>query len=329
MEPYTVKIISAGDIARCIEMKETIAVMKNAFRAVSSREAVMPLRTSMAIDDHEGMALFMPAYLPESGQISLKTVMTYKNNPTNGLPAIHALVQLFSAATGQPLAIIDGEYLTALRTGAASGVATELLAAADAERVAIIGAGVQGRTQLEAVCSARKIRQAYIIDLSRQAMESFAEEMERRLTLDVRPAGLEVLPEVDIICTATSSRRPLFSHEMLKSGVHINAIGAFRPDMCEIPPETVKNARVFVDQYEACCKEAGDLIQPIETGLIDHNHIRQELGTLLLDSGWDKGALAGQTTLFKSVGLAVQDLVMASMIYQKATIQKIGADVQF
>lgn len=329
MKSYSINLISAADIARCIDMKEAISAMREAFCGVSSHAAVMPLRTSMAISDHEGVALFMPAYLPGGEQVSLKTVMTYRNNPKNGLPAIHALVQIFKAETGQPLAIIDGEYLTAMRTGAASGLATELLSIADAETVAIIGAGVQGRTQLEAVCCVRKIRRAYVIDLSDQAMAEFAEEMGRRLSLEVFPANVDVLKEADVICTATSSRVPLFAHDMLKAGVHINAIGAYRPDMCEVPPETVRNSRVFVDQHEACSKEAGDLIQPIEAGLIDHNHIRQELGELLLDSGKVEGRRsAEEITLFKSVGLAAQDLAIASLIYRKAEALDIGTNVQ-
>jgi ornithine cyclodeaminase/alanine dehydrogenase-like protein (mu-crystallin family) len=328
MKEYTIRIISARDITRCIDMQESITAMAEAFRAVSAGEAVMPVRTSLAVDDH-GVALFMPAYLPGCGQISLKTVMAFQDNPRRGLPAIHALVQLFNAATGQPLALIDGEQLTALRTGAASGLATQLLAADSAESVAVIGAGVQGRTQLEAVCCVRKIKRAYVIDLSREAMELFAREMSSRLSLEVLPATVDILGEVEIICTATASRTPLFSHALLKPGVHINAIGAFRPEMCEIPPETVKQARVFVDQRAACLQEAGDLIQPLAAGLIDESHIRRELGELLVDAGSAKGRQNDEEiTLFKSVGIAAQDLVVASLIYARASEGNIGTEVQ-
>ncbi|SHO52427.1 ornithine cyclodeaminase family protein [Desulfopila aestuarii] len=327
MSEYTVKIISARDIACCVEMPEAIAAMKQAFLAVSTGEAVMPLRTSMLIEEHGGSALFMPAYLSRLSRVSLKTVMTYKNNPARGLPAIHGLVQLYDGETGKPLSILDGEHLTALRTGAASGVATDQMAAPDAQQAAIIGAGVQGRCQLESICAVRDIKRAYVLDRSSQAMEDFAKEMGKRLSLDVQPAGIDVLPEVDIICTATPSRQPLFRHEMLKPGVHINAIGAYRPDMCEIPPETVQGARVFVDQYEACRNEAGDLIQPLAAGLISEDHIRQELGTLLMGDGKNNNHLHREITLFKSVGLAVQDLVIASLIYEKATTMQIGTDV--
>lgn len=329
MNAYTVKMIGAGDIARCVNMPDAIVAMKDAFRAVSGCEAVMPLRQKMQIEEHEGTALFMPAYMPGLGQICLKTVMTYRNNPSRGLPAIHGLVQLFDGTTGKPLAVMDGEHLTALRTGAASGVATELMASPDARQVAIIGAGVQGRSQLEAVCAVRNIARAYVIDLSSRAMEDFAVQMGERLSLEVVPATIDVLPEVDILCTATSSRQPLFSHNLLKPGVHINAIGSFRPDMCEIPPETVRRARVWVDQFEACSNEAGDLIQPLAAGLIFKDHIRNELGSLLLGNGPDTGQLAGEITLFKSVGLAAQDLVMASLIYREATKAGLGTDVAF
>lgn len=327
MEQLKLRVFSSGDIKHCIGMRDAISAMREAFRAVTANEAMMPIRSGLELTEQQGVALFMPAYLPALRHISLKTVTTYRNNGPKGLPAIHALVQLLDGETGRPLALMDGESITALRTGAASGLATELLARHDASRVAIIGAGVQGRSQLEAVCCARHISTAFVIDLSVQAAESFASEMGRRLGIEVVPAGIEALQDADIICTATSSRVPLFDHQMLTPVVHINAIGAFRPDMCEIPPATVRAAIVYVDHFASCRKEAGDLLQPLQAGIIGEEHFNRELGSLLV--GKDGGETAGKApiTLFKSVGIAVQDLVLASLVYQRGVEMGLGREI--
>lgn len=327
MHQLKLRVFSSGDIKRCIDMKDAILAMREAFRAVSAKEAMMPLRSGFELNEQNGVTLFMPAYLPALRHISLKTVTTYRNNAAKGLPAIHALVQLFDAETGRPLALIDGESLTALRTGAASGLATELLARHDASRVAIIGAGVQGRSQLEAVCCARRISTAFVIDLSKKAVEDFVDEMGRRLAIEVLPAGVDALKESNIICTATSSRVPLFDHEMLAPLVHINAIGAFRSDMCEIPAATVRAATVYVDQFEACRKEAGDLLQPLAAGIIDENHFNREIGSLLVERNVGAPMHNNPITLFKSVGIAAQDLVLASLVYQRGVEMGLGAEV--
>ena len=308
-------------------MKQAIGLMREAFIALSEGRATVPVRLNMAVPDHNGQALFMPVYLPATGYIGLKAVTVHPDNLARGLPAIHALVIVTDAATGQPAAVMDGEYLTALRTGAGAGLATDLLARPDAEVAAIFGAGVQSRTQIEAVCTVRPIRRAYVFSRSRERAAAFAEEMGARLTLDVRLAERpETLREADVICTATTSLTPVFAHTHLKPGVHINGIGSYRPDMAEIPPETVLAAKVVVDHRPACLAEAGDLIQPLAQGLITENHLHAELGEVA--AGHQEGRTSDdEITFFKSVGNAVQDLATASHLVAEAQARNLGVEV--
>ncbi len=308
-------------------MVSAIEAMKSAFSQLSSHEAKVPLRTQMPIPEARGTALFMPVYLPGNQQIGLKTVTVFEDNPRHNLPLIHAMVQILDGTTGKPLAIMDGELLTAMRTGAASGLATDLLAHEDAHTVSIIGAGIQGRTQLEAVCAVRPIKKAHIISRSRTGAQAFAKQMAEKLSIEVSVTDpATALPASQVICTATTSLTPVFEDAMISSGTHINGVGSYRPDMCEVPPGTVKRARVFVDQKAGCCAEAGDLIQPITVGIITEAHIVAELGQLVL--GNKPGRLSqNDITFFKSVGNAVQDLAAATLILEKAKTLGLGVTV--
>lgn len=322
-----IRILSAADVDQCLEMSDAIQAMEAAFAQLSAGEAQVPLRTQLPVAAVEGTALFMPVYLPGNQRIALKTVTVFPRNPDRNLPLIHAMVQVLDGVTGAPLALMDGEVLTALRTGAAGGLATRLLAREDADTAAVIGAGVQGRTQLSAVCAVRPIRKAWVLDRSQDAAQSFAFEMSDRLGIPVEAANSpDVLSQARVICTATTSLEPVFQDHRISDGVHINAVGAYRPDMCEIPSETVQRARVIVDQVEGCRAEAGDLIQPIEAGIISSDHIKGELGEVV------SGSLPGrqnpdQITLFKSVGNAVQDLAAASLVLDRAEARGLGTRV--
>ncbi len=322
-----IRFLSREDVRQALGMNEAISLMREAFIALSEGQATVPLRLNVPLPEYNGRVLFMPVYLPATGHIGLKVVTVHPDNPARGLPFIHALVMVTDAATGRPVAVMDGEYLTALRTGAGSGLATDLLARPDAEVAAIFGAGVQGRTQLEAVCAVRPIGRAYIFSRSRDHAATFAQEMSTRLALDVQVADdPETLGQADVVCTATTSLAPVFCHRHLKAGVHINGIGSYRPDMAEIPPETVLAAKVVVDHRPACLAEAGDLIQLLERGLITENHIHAELGEIAA------GRQAGRTsedevTFFKSVGNAVQDLAAASHVVAVAKARGLGMEV--
>jgi ornithine cyclodeaminase/alanine dehydrogenase-like protein (mu-crystallin family) len=318
MKTRDVLVLSANDVDQCLTMKEAIESMKDAFVELTDGQAAVPPRQVVPMPASDGQILSMPAYSPHLKKCGLKFLTLMGRNPSQGLPLIHAVYLLADAEDGRPLALIDGERLTALRTGAASGVATDILARPQAKTVAIFGAGVQGRSQLEAVCNVRPIERAFVIDPDPSKAHRFCDEMASRLGLQVTPrSSSEALLDAEIICTATTSPTPVFQHPELRPGVHINAVGTFRPTNREIPGETVRAARVVVDARVACLEEAGDLIMTIQDGLITDDHIHGELGELI--SGKKPGRSSGdEITLFKSVGNAIQDLYAASRVYSNA-----------
>ncbi len=320
--------LSAADVRRALPMREAVEVMKSAFTALSAGEAIVPLRSHVELPGGQGRLLLMPCCLPAAEALSLKALTVFDGNPARGLPRIQALVTLYDGRTGQPTAIMDGSSVTALRTGAASGAATDLLARPDATSAAILGAGVQGRTQLEAVCAVRAIRTARVFDLDGPAAEAFAREMGPALGIDVVPAENAALAVrgADIVCAATSASAPVFADADLKPGVHINGVGSYRPDVQEVPGETVLRARVVVDHRPSALAEAGDLLVPIAQGRYSADRIAAELGEVA--SGRKPGRVSpDEVTLFKSVGVAIQDLAAALRILANARRAGLGVPV--
>jgi ornithine cyclodeaminase/alanine dehydrogenase len=270
----------------------------------------------------------MPGYLEDEKAMAAKVVSVFPENHRLNMPAIHAIVVVVDVENGRPLCLLDGTTLTALRTGAASGLATALLAREDAETVTIFGAGLQAQTQLEAVCTVRQIRSALVYDVERERAEQFAEEMEDRLgvTVGVARDPDRAVSVADIICTATTSGVPVFDDEFVRSGTHINAIGVFKPHMAEVPVETVVRARVVVDHLHSVLEEAGDLLIPMRHGLIGTTHILGELGQLVL------GKITGRKsekdiTLFKAVGVAATDVATAALVLERSAAMGLGTQV--
>jgi len=327
-------ILPAADVRRALPMAETIAAMKSAYAALSSGKVEVPLRSRLPIPPHEAVSLFMPVFLQdESGEaLAVKIVSLFPHNPGRGLPLIHAAVLVLEADTGRPLALLEGSILTAIRTGAASGAATDLLARPDSRVVAIFGAGVQGRTQLEAVCTVRKIETAWIFDSQAERSEGFIHEMAGQgpLHADLRAAHSpeQAVADADIICTATTSLIPVFADLHLKPGVHINGVGSYTPEMQEVPSETVRRALLVVDSRPAALSEAGDLIQPIRQGLISETHIHAELGEIVLGERPGRESET-QVTFFKSVGVAVQDAAAARLALSNAQEMGLGQVVNW
>mgnify|MGYP001123999659 CR=1 FL=1 len=322
------RILTGDDVQQALPMDQAIEAVKAAFAQLSKGEADVPLRTSLDVPQHNGVTLFMPAYLADDDAMAMKIVSVFNDNPGKGLPLIHAAVIVVDAETGAPEAMLDGTYLTALRTGAASGAATELLARRDARVAAIFGAGAQGRTQLEAMCAIRPIDQAWIYDIDREQAETVAEEMSEVLDLSVEVADTPACAasRADVICTATTSSSPVLSDADVRPGTHINAIGAYTPDMQEIPPETILRAKVVIDHHEAALAEAGDLLIPIGEGVITVDHIHAELGEVIAG---DKAGreTAEELTLFKSVGVAVQDVAAAAAALKAAREMGLGREI--
>jgi len=327
-------ILNATDVKKALPMDQTIQAMKSGYAALSAGRAEIPLRTRLPIPIHEAVSLFMPAYvLDEAGEsLVVKVVSLFPHNIKHGLALIQAAVLVLEAETGRPICLLEGAMLTAIRTGAASGAATDLLARPDAHEVALFGAGVQGRTQLEAVCTVRSIKTAWVYDSNPAQVETLIADMAGKgpIPMDLRSARspFEAVQAADIICTATTATKPVFADADLKPGVHINGVGSYTPDMQEIPPETVKRAMVVVDSRSASLTEAGDLVKAILQGHITAKHIHAEIGEIIL--GRKSGRTApDQVTFFKSVGVAVQDAAAASLAMRNAEKLSIGQRVHF
>ncbi|HSL31933.1 MAG TPA: hypothetical protein VK900_22200 [Anaerolineales bacterium] len=327
-------ILSADEVRQALPMKEAIEAMKAAYAALSSGRAVVPLRTQLPIPGSEALSLFMPAVVStaEQSALAVKVVSLFPTNPSRGLAFIQAAVLAFDPETGRALALLEGSSLTAIRTGAAGGAAIDLLARPESKVVAIFGAGAQGRTQLEAACAVRQIKTAFLVDPNPEKAKAFVGELQGRngITQDIRVASSsrEAIENADIICTATTSKNPVFGDRDLRPGTHISAVGSYTPEMQEVPAETLLRARIFVDSRSASLEEAGELIQPIRLGLFDESHICGELGEVVL------GQISGrqtpdEITYFKSVGIAVQDALAAQVALKNARARNIGKEIDF
>jgi len=323
------RFISAAEVEAALPMRAAIDAMKRAFVLLSADEVEMPPRTAIEAPKRGGNLLFMPAYAAADDRYSVKVVSLFAGNPARGLPLIQSIVTLFDGVTGRPLAVIDGTSLTALRTGAASGAATETLAREDAAIVAIFGAGAQARTQLEAVCAARRITLARVYTPEAALGERFAREMSFRLGIEIVAAKepREALVGAAVVCTATVSGTPVFDDRDLEPGTHINAIGSYKPERREIPGSTAARSRIFVDHRDSARAEAGDLLIPLREGLIRGDEEWTELGEVI--AGRRPGrASPDEITLFKSVGVAIQDLVGAEAVLAGAERLGLGTMVQ-
>lgn len=320
-------ILNKQDVASVLEMKDCMDVVENAFAELANGTAVLPLRTNIKPPD--GLSLYMPAYIKEMKALACKVVTVYKNNPKKfNLPVVIGKVLLQDPDSGDVICIMDGGYLTAVRTGAASGVATKYLARKDKGQVAgIFGTGVQARMQLWAVCIARDISKALVYDVSDEAADKFVADMSKKLNLEIiKVDAPDKVLEADIICTATSSATPIFNGENVKEGTHINGIGSHTPNARELDTEIIKRSKFIGDSKEACFSEAGDIMIPLEEGEIEETHFYAELGEIITEKvparTDDK-----EITIFKSNGLAIQDVATAKLIYDKAVEAGIGVDI--
>lgn len=324
------RMLSRADVQRALSMREAVEIVKQAFIEVSTGRANIPLRTALPQTEHDGLTLFMPGYLSRSQALAVKVVSIHNRNPHLGLPRIHALVVMLDPATGAPVAAMEGGYLTALRTGAAGGLATDLLARRDAEVAAIFGAGAQARTQMLAVAAVRRIKQFWLYARRRETVEALIAEMQPLLSAEllIADSASQAVREADVICAATSSRTPVFDGNELKPGAHVNGIGSYTHEMQEVDGATLRRAsKLVVDQREAALTEAGDLITAIERGDIRASDIYAELGEIA--AGLKPGREhENEITYFKSVGNAAQDAAVAQAIYQHALKENLGVEFE-
>ena len=304
-------ILNADDVAK-LTMREAIDAMREAFRALSTVRASVPVRSVLPVEGNT--TLTMPAYIHGSAVSTVKIISVYPGNAALGLPTVLGNVLVLDAKTGVALALIDGASLTALRTGAASGLATDLLALPDAHVLAVLGAGKQARTQVEAVCAVRPIDEIRVY--SPRNAPAFVEELRQRYDARVSaaPDPQTALRGAQVVAAATSSSTPVVHRDDLRAGVHVNGVGSFRPDMQEIAADVVSRAKIVVDHRESAWAEAGDLIIPRDLGLISENSVYAELGEIA--AGFKPGReTADEITFFKSVGNAVQDAAVAERLF--------------
>ena len=327
-------VLSAGDVRRSLPMSEAIQAMKAAFAAVSDGRAEMPLRTRLSVPAHDALALFMPAFVRQSptDALAVKVVSLFPGNPARGIAYIQSAVLVLEPSTGRPTGLLEGSALTAIRTGAAGGAAIDVLSRPESHTLAIFGAGVQGRSQLEAACTAREITTAWIYDPVVGQAARLVQEMAGvgPVPRDLRAASSarEAVLQADVISTATTSTTPVFADDDLRPGVHISAVGSYTPEMQETPADTVARARVVVDSRSAALAETGDLIIPIRQGAFGPEHIAAELGEIVL--GRKQGRQSpDQITFFKSVGIAAQDAVAAQLVMQNARERGLGQEIPF
>jgi len=311
-------LLSDADVARLLSMREAIDAVEKAFGEYARGAVLMPPRSTLMLDRFGGSVSLMPSYLEETGALATKLISIYPHNPEHGLPTTVAWIVVNDPETGMLEALMEATYLTAVRTGAVTGVAARYLAPKDSRVAAVIGCGVQGRTQAWAVAETCSLDTIRVFDLSREQMRWFSDEMGPKLGVDIVPAdsGEEAVRDADIVVTATTSREPVIRRGWLGDEVHVSAIGSFYPDHRELDTETVREAKVVVDSREAALAEAGDLIIPLKEGAITEDHIHAELGDLVL--GRRESRVEGDgLTVFKSVGLAIQDSSVASLVLKK------------
>lgn len=327
--------LSAADIKKVFSMRDAIDADKEALSLYSQGKADIPLRTNIDIPEQNGQSLYMPGYVsgdkPALGQ---KIVSVYPDNINKNLPSVPATMVVLDATTGIVNAILEGTYLTQLRTGAVQGLATELLSNSDAKEALLIGTGGQGMSQLEAMLTVRSLKKVFIFDIDKSRSEEFCKDAADKFgdQFDAEFESVEnmdeILPEVDVITSVTTSRKATFNGELVKDGVHINGVGAYTKEMHEIPEQALTRAQnIFLDTMDGVLAEAGDIITPLENGVISKTDIDGELGQLI--NGDVKGRQSKtDITVFKTVGTAALDAVVADRIVRLALAKNVGLELK-
>lgn len=324
-------VLSHGEVVDLLPIKECIPLMRDGLVALAAGKVHQPLRTIVRPPDAKGVMGLMPAYMSgDRAAFGLKAICVFPGNPVKGLDSHQGAVLLFSAETGELLAMMSASAITAIRTAAVSGVATDLLARADASNLAILGSGVQARSHLVAMSEVRLIKRCRIVSRHIEHAQKFAEEMKPDFPFPLEAVETveEALEGADLIVSATTAVEPIVRREWISAGAHLNLVGSSTPKTREVDSETMAAASLFVDRTESTINEAGDYIFAAREGVIGPNHVRAEVGEVL------KGDKAGRTSLeeitcFKSLGLAIEDLFAAEHLYRKARELKVGTWVSF
>ena len=319
----SIKILSSDDIKTLVSMSEAIDAVEKAFGDLSTGNIQMPIRTITDFGADNLSVFYKPSFSPTLQTIAIKLLSHRKQGGINGNPALQGSIMLIDSVNNTTKAIIDAAYLTALRTGASSGVATKYLSRENSKTLALFGTGAQAYSQLEAICCVREIEKVYIYSRTSSSVIRFIDEIKNKTKCKLCVGTPENIAEADIICTATASTAPLFCTSQLKNGVHINAIGSYSVNMQEMPDDIFLQASLFVDHKESCFSETADILRPLEKKLLPDMSYKGEIGELI------NGKIQGrqneyEITVFKSVGVAVQDLYTADLAYAKACENGVG-----
>jgi alanine dehydrogenase len=324
-----VLILNQNEISQLLTMQECMEVMRRAFLALAAGQTLLPLRQIVWLPGGESVLAVMPSYSSHIQSMGAKVISVFPSNLGTEFDSHQGLVLLFEVQNGCLRAVMDASEITAIRTAAVSGVATRALSRQDAKDLAILGSGVQARTHLEAMLLARNIKRVRVWSRNFAHAQRFADRQSKRRNkmIEAMEHAEDAVLDADIICTVTSSRTPVLLGEWIKPGAHINAVGTFGPTSREIDTTTVVRAMLFTDRRESAMKEAGDFLIPIQEGKITADSISGELGEVLT------GSVAGRSsddeiTLFKSLGLAIEDLASAHYLYEKAFETDTGTFVE-
>jgi ornithine cyclodeaminase len=324
-------VLDSRQIRELLPMTECIELMADALSALARGEVYQPLRTIIRPPEARGLLGLMPAYRAgEQGAFGLKAICVFPENPAKGKDAHQGAVMLFSRETGELLALMNASEITAIRTAAVSAVATRLLAREDAQQLGIIGAGVQARTHLAALGAVRPVRRARVACRNIEHAEQLAREMQAKCSFPIEAVRTneEAVREADVIVTATSSLEPVIDKDWISPGAHVNAIGTHSPNSREIDSATMAAARIFVDRRESALNESGDYLLAAKEGLVTAESILGEIGELLVGTKTGRRS-STDITLFKSLGLAIEDVVSADYVYKKAQTQQSGTWIDF
>lgn len=324
-------LLSKKDIQKVFTMKDAVEADKEAFTLFSEGKSVVPLRTNIGAPKYDGAFLFMPSYVEDLECSAIKIVNVFPKNIEKGIPTTPAQVLLIDGKTGVVISVLDGTYVTQLRTGAASGAAFDVLANPTAKKGALIGTGGQAATQLEAMLAVRDLEEVKVYDINLQRTEEFVEKMNEELAsygtrIIAAKSSDEAIEDADMIVTVTPSSKPVFDGNKVKAGAAVSCVGSYQPHMQEMDSVILQRAgKIYFDSEEAVLSEAGDILIPLADGLITKEDFTGDLGDVLL------GKVVGRETeeeiiVFKTVGIGTQDLVTAKHIYDKAVEQGIGTE---
>ncbi|HMF50642.1 MAG TPA: ornithine cyclodeaminase family protein [Candidatus Saccharimonadales bacterium] len=322
-------LLSEKQVQGLIDIDELIEALEQAHIQYSTGNAVMPVRLVVPLPQIDGRITSMPGYLNEDKALGMKVVTYFQNNPKQNLPAILATIMLFHAETGKMIAAMDGSYITAIRTACASAMATKVLANPQTPVLGILGAGVQARAHIHALTRARKLEKIKLYSPSGASAAALKQEMapQFQATIEATNSADEAVRDADLVVTVTTAKEPILKKDWLKPGVHINAVGSHRPDLREIDGATLARAKVVVDSREAIMAECGDILLAIKEGSIAKENIHGEIGEVL--AGTKPGRTSSdEVTLYKSVGIAIQDVATANLVYHKALKQGVGTTVE-